>query len=153
MKRSTRFALPLLVLLVAGTALRGPAATTPQFNHVAFYVRDLQVSSDFYAKVVGLETLPEPFHDGRHTWFKIGPGLALHIIAGAEAMLPKDKHAHLCFAVPSMDAFVARLAQAKVAYENLAGEKSAITRRPDGVNQIYFQDPDGYWIEINDAKS
>jgi catechol-2,3-dioxygenase len=24
--------------------------------------------------------------------------------------------------------------------------------RPDGVKQIYFQDPEGYWIEINDDK-
>jgi lactoylglutathione lyase len=39
-----------------------------------------------------------------------------------------------------------------VAYENWAGEKSAVTRRVDGVKQIYFQDPDGCWLEINDAK-
>jgi lactoylglutathione lyase len=32
------------------------------------------------------------------------------------------------------------------------GEKMAITNRVDGVKQIYFKDPDGYWIEINDAK-
>ena len=24
--------------------------------------------------------------------------------------------------------------------------------RPDGVHQLYFQDPDGYWIEVNDDK-
>jgi len=24
--------------------------------------------------------------------------------------------------------------------------------RPDGIQQIYFQDPDGYWIEVNDDK-
>jgi len=24
--------------------------------------------------------------------------------------------------------------------------------RPDGVRQIYFQDPDGYWLEVNDSK-
>ena len=26
-----------------------------------------------------------------------------------------------------------------------------ITTRPDGVKQLYVQDPDGYWIEINDS--
>jgi lactoylglutathione lyase len=39
-----------------------------------------------------------------------------------------------------------------VEYENWAGEKNAVTNRVDGVKQIYFRDPDGYWIEINDAK-
>tara|TARA_R110000868_G_scaffold1389_10_gene10744 strand:+ start:3320 stop:3502 length:183 start_codon:yes stop_codon:yes gene_type:complete len=29
---------------------------------------------------------------------------------------------------------------------------SNITKRPDGVKQIYLQDPDGYWIEVNSAK-
>jgi len=27
-----------------------------------------------------------------------------------------------------------------------------VTTRPDGVHQIWFQDPDGYWLEINDVK-
>ncbi len=40
----------------------------------------------------------------------------------------------------------------RVAYEILASEPATVTRRPDGVNQIYCQDPDGNWSEINDAK-
>jgi lactoylglutathione lyase len=103
-------------------------------------------------KVVGLDTIPEPFHDNRHTWFLIGPKSHLHIISGAKVSLPKEKNAHLCFTVPSVDAFLPRLTKANIPYENWAGEKSAITNRVDGVKQIYFQDPDGYWIEINDAK-
>ena len=43
------------------------------------------------------------------------------------------------------------LEQNKIEYENWAGEKNAVTKRVDGVQQIYFKDPDGYWIEINDA--
>jgi hypothetical protein len=27
-----------------------------------------------------------------------------------------------------------------------------VTDRPDGVHQIYLQDLDGYWIEVNDDK-
>jgi lactoylglutathione lyase len=37
-------------------------------------------------------------------------------------------------------------------WEDLSGKKNAISSRVDGVKQIWFQDPDGYWIEINDAK-
>ena len=30
-----------------------------------------------------LDSLPEPFHDGKHAWFAIGQGKQLHIIEGA----------------------------------------------------------------------
>ena len=29
--------------------------------------------------------------------------------------------------------------------------KGEVFKRPDGVSQTFIQDPDGYWIEINDA--
>ena len=128
------------------------AQTGPRINHIAFYVADLKISTDFYQKVVGLETIPEPFHDGRHTWFLIGPKTHLHIISGSKVSLPKEKNSHLCFTVPSVSDFIARLTKAGIPYENWAGEKMAVTNRVDGVKQIYFQDPDGYWLEINDAK-
>ena len=147
MKSPARLLL-FLAVLTAGFA----AEATPRFNHAAFYVVDLKVSADFYRDVVGLKEIPEPFRDGKHAWFEIGPRMALHIISGATAPLPKEKRTHLCLSVPSVDAFAARLAKAKVLYEDLAGTKGAVTRRPDGVNQIYFQDPDAHWIEINDAK-
>lgn len=145
----------LLPFLLAPALLAGAApaeAVTPRINHLACYVADLKVSTDFYRDVVGLPVIPEPFHDGRHTWFLIGPRTHLHIISGAKVSLPKDKNTHLCFTVPSVDDFIGRLVKAGVPYENWAGEKSAVTNRVDGVKQIYFQDPDGYWIEINDAK-
>jgi len=56
------------------------------------------------------------------------------------------------FTVPSVEAFIPGLKKNNIPYENWAGEKSDVTLRVDGVKQIYFQDPDGYWIEINDAK-
>ena len=36
-------------------------------------------------------------------------------------------------------------------YESWTGDKKGVTLRVDNVKQIYFQDPDGYWIEVNDA--
>lgn len=146
-------ALPRLLLLVClGLTMARAAPVPPRVNHVACYVRDLAVSTAFYQNVIGLPAIPEPFHDGRHSWFLIGPKTHLHIISGATVTLPKVKQTHLCFTVPSVDEFIVRLKQAGVVYEDLAGEKGAVTNRVDGVKQIYFQDPDGYWLEINDAK-
>jgi lactoylglutathione lyase len=124
----------------------------PRLNHIAVYVVDLQVSTKFYRDVVGLDTIPEPFHDNRHTWFDIGPKSHLHIISGAAAATSHDKNGHLCFSVESVDQFVKNLEKHKVAFENWPGEVGKVTTRVDGVHQIYFKDPDGYWIEINDAK-
>lgn len=152
MKQLLRLSSLLLVLACASLANHAAGQTTPRINHIAYYVADLKISTDFYQQVVGLETIPEPFHDGRHTWFLIGPKTHLHIISGAKVSLPKEKNTHLCFTVPSVSDFIPRLTKAGIPYENWVGEKMAITHRVDGVKQIYFQDPDGYWLEINDAK-
>jgi lactoylglutathione lyase len=123
-----------------------------RLNHIALYVVDLKTSTEFYQHIIGLDTIPEPFHDGRHTWFSIGPKSHLHLIQGAQNKLEYPKNSHLCFTVPSVDEFAKNLAKNNVSYENLVGEKNTITKRVDGVKQIYFRDPDGYWIEINDAR-
>jgi lactoylglutathione lyase len=124
----------------------------PVLNHIALYVKDLQKSTSFYRDVIHLDTIPEPFHDGKHTWFNIGGNSALHIIQGAENITPHDKNSHLCFSVSSMSGFIDGLTKAGVPYENWAGAPQSVTNRVDGVKQIYFKDPDGYWIEVNDAK-
>ncbi|WEK37181.1 MAG: VOC family protein [Candidatus Pseudobacter hemicellulosilyticus] len=119
-------------------------------NHIALYVTDLRTSTEFYTTIIGLDSIPEPFHDGLHTWFRIGPHSQLHLIQGATAKTEHNKNNHTCFSVPSINDFIVRLQQHVIPYENWAGEKNAVTRRPDGIHQLWFRDPDGYWIEIND---
>lgn len=123
----------------------------PVLNHIAVYVKDLKTSTDFYTNIVQLDTIPEPFHDGRHTWFSIGEKSHLHLIQGAATITAHEKNTHLCFSVTSVQMFIQLLQQNNIEYENWAGEKYAVTKRVDGVQQIYFKDPDGYWLEINDA--
>ena len=145
------FALCLLIACFTTQQLQAQPSGA-RLNHIAQYVLDLKVSTDFYMKVVGLDTIPEPFHDGRHTWFLIGPKSHLHIISGVKTPLPKEKNTHLCFTVPSVEEFIPRLIKNNVPFESWTGEKQTFTKRVDGVKQIYFQDPDGYWIEVNDAR-
>ena len=127
-------------------------AQKPVLNHIAQYVTNLEKSTEFYQRIIGLDTIPEPFHDGKHTWFSVGPKSHLHLIAGAAFATSHDKNSHLCFSVLSVDAFVANLIKAGVPFEDWPGKAQSVTTRVDGVKQIYFKDPDGYWIEINDAK-
>jgi catechol 2,3-dioxygenase-like lactoylglutathione lyase family enzyme len=41
------------------------------------------------------------------------------------------------------------LEKMNLAYSDWPGATNKITIRADGIKQIYFQDPDGYWIEVN----
>ena len=125
---------------------------SPRINHIAFSVLNLQRSTDFYTKILRLDTIPEPFHDGRHTWLAIGDVSHLHLIQNPGPIVTPSKNTHLCFTVASVDEFVEVLKKAKLPYEDWSGKANSITIRVDKVKQVYFQDPDGYWIEINDAK-
>jgi lactoylglutathione lyase len=121
----------------------------PVLNHIAHYVKDLKTSTNFYMNVLKLDTIPEPFHDGKHTWFSISKDSHLHLIQGAAAITEHDKNSHLCFSVPSVEDVITTLKQHNIAYESWLGKASEITTRVDGIKQIYFKDPDGFWIEIN----
>lgn len=145
---------PALIFLVLFTFVQTLKAQikSPRINHIAFSVLDLKRSTHFYTKIVHLDTIPEPFHDGRHTWLSIGDRSHLHLIQNPGPIVTPSKNTHLCFTVSSVDAYVDILKKANIAFEDWAGKAGAVTLRVDGVKQIYFQDPDGYWIEINDAK-
>jgi lactoylglutathione lyase len=142
----------LLLLIAFLSAHKISAQQKTMLNHIAVYVVDLKTSTAFYKNIIGLDTIPEPFHDGKHTWFAVGVKSHLHLIEGATGTAEPNKNNHLCFSVPSVADFIKVLDKNKVEYENWAGQKMTVTNRVDGVKQIYFKDPDGYWIEINDAK-
>ena len=129
----------------------GAPSTPPEFDHIAIHVRDLAKSVEFYEKVMGLEKIPEPFKDGRHIWFRMGAHSQLHIVGGATDSLQRPIDNHFAFRVASLEDFMTRLDQMQVKYRSFKGD-GKIASRPDGVRQIYFQDPDGYWIEVNDGK-
>jgi lactoylglutathione lyase len=143
----------LLTLIFAAlfgrqAAAQGPAA----MNHVALYVVDLPKSTAFYKNVLQLQQIPEPFHDGRHVWFRMGPHSQLHIIQGAAKVEEHDINTHMAFSVKDLPAFLKHLDKQAVRYGSFKGEEKQTTPRIDGVQQVYLQDPDNFWIEINNDK-
>lgn len=120
-----------------------------KLNHIAVYVENLAESKSFYSDIIGLEEIEEPFKDGLHIWYKIGSS-QLHLIEGEWEELTTNKNNHLCFSIEDMNSFIENLNTNNIHFENWIGESSKITQRVDGVKQIYFQDPNGYWIEVND---
>ncbi|MBS7565949.1 VOC family protein [Mucilaginibacter sp. Bleaf8] len=141
-------------LLLIGTPLISHAQTVGKavFNHAALCSKDLKRSNAFYTSVLGLKIIPNPFKDTIHTWYSIAPHVTMHVIQGNCSPAPKLIGDHLCFSMPSINDFVAMLKQKGIAYTNWKGVPGQVEHRVDGVSQVYIQDPDGYWIEINDAK-
>lgn len=119
-------------------------------NHIAVHVSNLNSSKEFYQKIVGLTEIEEPFKDNLHAWYDIGGGAALHIIEAANVPTQISKVNHLCFSMKDMDGFIKTLQETNYPFESWVGEKSKVTVRVDGIRQIYIQDPDGMWLEIND---
>ncbi len=142
----------LLLLLLSNFHSITYSQQKATINHTAIYVVDAKTSAAFYQNIIGLDTIPEPFNDGKHAWFRTGPGITMHIIQGAETKKEYYKNQHTCFSVESVIAFIQKLQASNIGWEDRDGAKNAITTRVDGVKQIWLQDPDGYWVEINDAK-
>jgi lactoylglutathione lyase len=128
------------------------SATQPVFNHMALNVYDLQKTGDFYEKVIGLRKIEDPFKDNKHIWFHLGDHCQLHLIAGGakEQVHPKDSH--LSVTVPSVEEYMDRLKKMNVSFTS--GNNTGITPtiRADGVKQIFLQDPDGSWVEVNNDR-
>ncbi|SEL49344.1 VOC family protein [Parapedobacter koreensis] len=150
MNRTTLIGLLISICIVGVLRPAQAQDKNPVLNHMALSVYRLDKSTVFYRDVLQLDTVPEPFHDGKHTWLQIGPNSYLHLIEGAKEITAHDIATHLCFSVPSIDTFIARLNEYDIPYINWQGEKQQVTIRVDGVKQLYLQDPDGHWIEIND---
>ncbi len=124
-----------------------------RFNHQTVYVVDMNKSAEFYEKVMGLTRIEEPFHDNKHIWMKTGAHSQLHIVEGAKSVQPHDINIHMAFSVDSLQKFIDHLDSMQVKYGDWSQKSKSPQKRPDGILQIYLQDPDGYWIEVNNDRS
>jgi lactoylglutathione lyase len=121
-------------------------------HHVSLYVRDVNRSADFYARVLGLKEMPNRVGQSHIRWFDLDGLRTIHLIGGdSVAERQRPFATHLALVTSQLDAAMATLKAEGVTYVNIAREPEGIQVRADGVRQIYFQDPDGHWIEVNDA--
>lgn len=142
----------ILILNISFSTCFSQSKPTFTINHAAIYVTDLQRSGVFYTQILNLDTIPEPFHDNRHIWLHIGKGVQLHIIQGADKEREHFQNTHLCFSTPNVIDFSKKLDERNIEWFNAGGKPKVITNRIDGIHQVFLKDPDGYWIEVNDAK-
>lgn len=116
-------------------------------NHIALHVLDVARSSRFYAEILGLPAMDRPAFDFPGAWFRLGPVQQLHLIGERQETV----HAH-----PKGNHFALRVASIRQAEVDLRSKQVPFTgpqQRPDGVWQIFLQDPDGYYIELTELES
>lgn len=119
------------------------------FNHLALSVKDVDVSADFYKNVLQLEEITNKTKIEGIRWFSLGEGKELHLISILKENVAINKAVHLALTTSGFDAFVMTLEKLNIAYSDWPGTPAKVNIRADGIKQIFFQDPDGYWIEVN----
>ncbi|WP_081894429.1 VOC family protein [Muricauda sp. MAR_2010_75] len=122
-----------------------------QYDHYSIVVTKLMETGDFYRDIIGLTEIPHPDRAPGFRWFQIKGNTQLHLIKKEVADFSRNKSMHLCLATQNLEDFIEHLMANNIDFYDWPGNKSSITDRSDGVKQIYIQDPEGYWIEINTA--
>lgn len=119
-------------------------------DHISFIVKDIDKSAKFYSDVLQLQKMETPVGMPETVrWFKLSDGTEIHITETKTKFKAPQKEIHYSLSTVNLLEFINLLVTKKIAFEDWFGEENKTTTRSDGVKQIYFQDPDGYWIEVN----
>ncbi|MCM4168317.1 Virulence protein [Arenibacter antarcticus] len=140
----------ILLFLLIGLQSNSQSFTF-SIDHSSLIVNDLVTTGDFYSNILGLTEIPHPDRSPGFRWFSIDGASQIHLIYKDTVTMKKHKSMHLCLSTPNLEGFIDHLNKNDVVYEDWPGKKGAITLRTDGVQQIYLKDPEGYWIEVNNA--
>jgi catechol 2,3-dioxygenase-like lactoylglutathione lyase family enzyme len=119
------------------------------FNHVALSVKDIDQSAIFYKEVLKLKEITNRTKMDGIRRFSFWEGKELHLVSILKEPITINKAVHFALTSANFDAFVKTLEEPNVIYTDWPGAQNKISKRADGIKQIYFQYPDGYWIEVN----
>ena len=143
----------IFLLLIIPIIKFGQNNNSMKFNHQALLVNDLNQSGDFYNNILGFEEIEVGAgQNPPKRWFKSDDGMEIHLISTKEKLKSIPKGIHMAFSVKNFDLFINNLKGNNITYGNWRGDENQIQLRNDGYKQIFFQDPQGYWIEVNNIK-
>jgi len=120
-------------------------------DHYTIKINDLERSADFYGNVLGLSEITNRTEKSYIRWFSLGNGSELHVVEGDTSNIATPIGVHLALRLSDFDNFIDHLQSHNIRPHDSKGNPDSITTRADGVRQVYFPDPDGYWIEVNEA--
>ncbi|MBI4477585.1 MAG: VOC family protein [Acidobacteria bacterium] len=122
----------------ANAAAEPAIGTVKQLNHVTMFVQDVQKSVAFYQDLFGMPVLTRQ-----------DPGMNLNAGTGFLGIYPAQKRApaidHVCLGLEQFDA------DAVLKKLTDRGLKANIRLRGD-TKELYFSDPDGIRVQLQDVK-
>jgi len=141
----------MVVLMLCGYTLFGQSAPklNVTFNHLALSVKDVNRSVEFYTRVLGLSEITNKTRMEGIRWLSLGEGKELHLISHLKDTVIVNKAVHLALTTNHFDDLLKILIDNKIAYSDWPGTPNKVNIRADGIKQVFFQDPDGYWVEVN----
>lgn len=141
----------VLVILLTIQLVNGQSNSSfsLRLDHVAISVIDVNRSADFYGRILKFQEITNRSKFEGVRWFSMGDGKELHLISIVKEKVTLNKAIHLALTTPNFDAFVAMLEKMNIPYSDWPGTPNKVNIRADGMKQVFFQDPDGNWIEIN----
>lgn len=119
------------------------------FNHFALSVKDPDQSAEFYKNVLNLNEITNRTNINGIRWLSLGEGKELHLISILKDEIKTNKAVHLALTTSDFDLLIAKLKSMNIKYSDWPGNENKISLRADGIKQVFFQDPNGYWIEVN----
>ena len=120
------------------------------FNHIALSVKDVNASVAFYQDLLELEEIENTASNSKTRWLSLNEGKQLHLIPRPNSEIKINKAVHFALATHDIRSFIKHLEELKIDYSDWRNTASKDYIRKDGIKQVYFQDPNGYWIEINE---
>ena len=121
------------------------------FDHIALLVKDVDQSVEFYQRVFDLKEIKNLTVKQGIRWLALDDGGEIHLISLYDQEIKLHKSIHFCMATPNFDNFIKNLEELDIPYTDWPGNVNQINFRADGIKQIYIQDPDGYWLEVNNV--
>ncbi len=124
-----------------------------KLDHNTILVRDIEKSREFYKNILQFKEKETPWGDDLPRpvlFFDIGNNQELHVTEDKKENIKLHKILHMAFTVKDFEGYLKFLNEKGIEYGTWSSKNKKFQTRIDGVKQIYFQDPDGYWIEIND---
>ena len=146
------FVLLMLLIISSRAFCQNENQFEVKLNHIALSVKDVDKSADFYKYVLNLNEITNRTKMEGIRWFSLGDGKELHLISVIKEPVTLNKAVHFALSTSNFDVFLKNVQAMKITYSDWPGEINKVTLRADGIKQIYLQDVDGYWIEINSVE-